>query len=77
MKAEVCELTSPLLFKVRLNNGQVVCRHVDHICKKHSSVSAAPDLNTEELSVESVDISIVASKADTDIWKLVLMSLNI
>ena len=39
------------------------------VCKRHSSVTAVPDLNTEELSVESVDIPIVASQADTDIVK--------
>ena len=67
VKAEVCERTGPLSFKVRLNNGQVVRRHVDHIRKRHSSANAEPDLNTEELSIESVDIPIVASQADTDL----------
>ena len=47
-----------------LNNGQFVCRLDDHIHKKHISTSAAPDLITEELSVESVDIPIVTSQAD-------------
>ena len=53
--------------KARLNKGQVVHRHVDHIHKRHSSASATPDLNKEELSVESVGIPNVASQTDTDL----------
>ena len=44
-----------------------MCRHVGHIRKRHSSASVVPDFHTEELSVESVDIPIVASQADADL----------
>ena len=70
MKAEVCERTGPLWFKVRLNNGQVVYSDVDNLGMRHtrhSSISALPNLNIEELSAESVDFLIVASQTDTNL----------
>ena len=65
VKAEVYEKTSPLLFKVKWNSGQVVHGYVDHIHKGDSSTSVTPDNNTEELSVENMDIAIVALLTDT------------
>ena len=41
----VTEITGPLLYKIKLNDGSVIRRHVDHIRIRHSQ--GQPDCSTE------------------------------
>ncbi len=62
--AEVCEVTGPLSYKVKLSNGQTQRRHVDHIRKRHgdrgdSTSTPQPD---NDLLLEDVDIPRVGTE---------------
>ena len=36
-----------LSFQVRLEVGQIVCRHIDHVCRRNVDTSSLPDISME------------------------------
>ena len=42
----VTEITGPLSYKIKLDNGSIICHHVGHVCIHHSS-SSQQDSSTE------------------------------
>ena len=66
LAAVVCEVTGPLSYKVKLSNGQIQRRHIDHIRKRHvdgGESSNPPPLPVSELLEDDVDLT----HADTEV----------
>lgn len=63
--AQVCELTGPLSFKVKLSDGWVLRRHVDHVRKHYGN---GEDLSTRvsetDLLDEDMDMSLEQPEID-------------
>ena len=47
----VTEITGPLSYKIKLNDGSIVCRHIDHIRIHHSPPQQ--DISTEAVIDDS------------------------